>query len=403
MPTYLFTARDTSGKTITKRLNADTAQTVIDALQAENLTVIRIKEQKESKFLKKLRTAQPVSLKVLTIFSRQFALLVSAGLTLARALSTLEEQAEFPHFKDILVDLRKKIQAGETLHNSMGLHKRAFSPFFRSMVRAGEIGGVLEDVLERMATFFEKELKLRHKIKAAMSYPLFVIVAAFLITMGILLFIVPQFASFFEEISEGQTPLPALTQTMMDASDWIIANPLLIPLPLIAIWLFYLFRKTKWGHLLLDGLIMRMPIFGKLSRMVGVSRFTRTLGTLIQSGVTLMESLEVTKTTADNHVIEKSVDYIRDRVREGEAISIPMRRTNVFPAMVYNLVAVGEEAGNLESMLHKVADFYDEEIDATVEQLASLIEPIMIMVIGVIVGVIVVALYLPVFSIVDLF
>jgi len=150
-------------------------------------------------------------------------------------------------------------------------------------------------------------------------------------------------------------------------------------------------------------LVMRIPIFGKLSRMVGVSRFTRTLGTLIQSGVTLMESLDVTKTTADNHVIEKCVDYIRDRVREGEAISIPMRRTGVFPAMVYNMVAVGEEAGNLESMLHKVADFYDEEIDATVEQLASLIEPIMIMVIGVIVGVIVVALYLPVFSIVDLF
>ena len=403
MPKFLFTARDSSGKTITRKLTADTAQTVIDALQAESLTVIRIKEQKESKFWKTMRSAQPVSLKVLTIFSRQFALLVSAGLTLARALSTLEEQAEFPYFSDILSDLRKKIQAGETLHSSMGLHKRAFSPFFRSMVRAGEIGGVLEDVLERMATFFEKELKLRHKIKAAMSYPLFVIVAAFLITMGILLFIVPQFASFFEEISEGQTPLPALTQTMMDASDWIIANPLLIPLPLIAIWLFYVFRKTKWGHILLDGLIMRMPIFGKLSRMVGVSRFTRTLGTLIQSGVTLMESLEVTKTTADNHVIEKAVDYIRDRVREGEAISIPMRRVGVFPAMVYNMVAVGEEAGNLESMLHKVADFYDEEIDATVEQLASLIEPIMIMVIGIIVGVIVVALYLPVFSIVDLF
>lgn len=404
MPQFQFTARDATGRTVTRTLQSDSAQSIMDALQAEGMLVIRIREKKESKFLKKLRSAKPVGLKVLTIFSRQFALLVSAGLTLARALSTMEEQAEFPHFRDILADLRRRVQSGETLFVAMSHHKRAFSPFYRSMVKAGETGGVLEEVLDRMAVFFEKELKLRHKIKAAMAYPIFVLVAAMTITMGILIFIVPQFAQFFEEISEGKAEMPALTQFLLDASDFMLMNFWwVVPGPLLLLVGFFKFRQSRWGHILLDRLILHLPLFGKLSRMVGVSRFSRTLGTLIQSGVTLMDSLAVTRTTADNYVLEQGVDYIRDRVREGEPISLPMKRSRIFPPMVYNMVAVGEEAGNLELMLHKVADFYDEEIDALVEQLASMIEPIMIMVIGIIVGVIVVGLYLPIFNIVDLF
>ncbi|MCH7494366.1 type II secretion system F family protein [bacterium] len=404
MAQFVFTARDATGRTLTRTLEADSAQTIIDALQSEGMLVVRIRERSDPAWMKRMRRMTPIGLKLLTIFSRQFSLLVSSGLTMARALSTLEEQTSYAPFKDILSSLRKSVQSGETLHRSMGEHKRAFSPFFRSMVRAGEVGGVLEEVLERMATFFEKELRLRHKIKAATAYPIFVLIMAFIITMGILVFIVPQFAQFFEEISEGKQPLPALTQTLRDASDFIMVHGWwVIPTPFVLGILFGMFRKTKWGHIILDPIIIRLPIFGKLSKMVGVSRFTRTLGTLIQSGVTMLESLEVTKTTADNIVLERAVDYIRDRVREGEAMSLPMKRSRIFPPMVYNMVAVGEEGGNLELMLHKIADFYDEEVDAMVEALASLIEPLMIVVIGIIVGVIVVALYLPVFSVVDLF
>lgn len=404
MAQFVFTARDATGRTLTRTLESDSAQSIIDALQAEGMLVVRIREKRDSAFVRRMRKMRPIGLKTLTVFSRQFSLLISSGLTMARGLSTLEEQTVLPAFKDILGELRKAVQSGETLFRAMGQHKRAFSPFFRAMVRAGEVGGVLEEVMERMAIFFEKELKLRHKIRSAMAYPMFVLVLAFLITMGILIYIVPQFAQFFDEISEGKTPLPALTQTLMDISDFVLVNWFwMIPLPFILGMLFWQFRKSKWGHIVLDPLVIRMPIFGHLSRMVGVSRFTRTLGTLIQSGVTLLESLEVTKTTADNIVIERSVDYIRDRVREGEAISLPMKRSKIFPPMVYNMVAVGEEGGNLELMLHKIADFYDEEIDAMVEALASMIEPIMILVIGAIVGIIVVALYLPVFSVVDLF
>ncbi len=403
--TFVFTARGAGGKTFSRVMEADNPQTVVDALRRQGYWVVRIREKKGGRsagaFMGRFRG---VGLKSLTVFSRQFSLLISAGLTLANALDVIEEQTQDTNLKRIVHQLRLDVESGETLARAMKKHPRSFSNFFVSMVHAGEIGGVLEAILERMAMFFEKELDLRHKIRSAMAYPSFVTVIAFLITMGILIYIVPQFASLYESLSSGNVPLPALTQKLVEISDFIVLNWWwVLPSPFVGVMIFWRFRKSRWGHRLLDPLFIRLPILGPLSKKVAITRFSRTLGTLTQSGVPILEALEVVSDTADNYVVTQSVHYIRDRVREGEGIAPAMKRTGIFPPMVYHMVAVGEEAGNLEDMLYKLSDFYDVEIDATIKGLASLIEPVMILVIGAVVGTIVIALYLPIFHIIDLF
>ncbi len=400
---YTFTVRTPGGKVVTRTVTAESQQAVIETLQKQGYTVIRVRERavRELPLMARLRS---VPLKVLVIFSRQFALLLSAGITLARALDVLEEQTQHRGFKRILHQLRLDVEAGNTLADSMRKFPRTFSNFFVSMVRAGEIGGALEAIMERMAVFFERELELRHKIRSAMMYPLFVLIISFLITLGIMMYIVPQFADLYESFSEGKVQLPALTQRLIDISDWMLVNwPYVVFGPIIFVILFWNFRKSRWGHKLLDPIIIRLPIVGPLSRKVAISRFSRTLGTLTESGVPLLQALDVVADTADNAVVTRSVLFIHDRVREGTAVASAMRQAGIFPPMVYHMVSVGEEAGNLEMMLYKLADFYDAEIDATVRGLASLIEPILIVIIGGIVGVIVVALYLPIFNIVNLF
>ncbi|MGH8104219.1 MAG: type II secretion system F family protein [bacterium] len=402
--TFNFTARGPGGKTFQRTMDADSPQTVIDALRRQGYWVVKIREKKAAKGVGFFDRMRGVGLKTLTIFSRQFALLISAGLTLANALDVIEEQTQDSLMKKIVHQLKTDVESGETLARSMKKFPRSFSNFFCSMVHAGEVGGAIEAILERMATFFEKELDLRHKIRSAMAYPIFVTVIAFLITMGILLYIVPQFANLYESLSEGDVALPALTQKLVDISDFVVMNWWwAIPCPFFAGMLFWQFRKSRWGHRLLDPIFIRLPVVGSLSKKVAVSRFSRTLGTLTQSGVPILEALEVVSETADNYVVTRSLHYIHDRVREGEPIAGAMKTTGIFPPMVYHMVAVGEEAGNLENMLYKLSDFYDVEIDATIKGMASLIEPLMIILIGSIVGVIVVALYLPIFQIVDLF
>ncbi len=401
---YVLTIRAPGGRTLTRVVEADNPQTVIDSLRQQGYWVLRVRERKISTKASYWLRMQGVGLKNLAISSRQFALLISAGLTLANALNVLEEQAQSGSLKKILRQLRIDVESGETLANAMRKFPRAFSRFYVSMVHAGEIGGALEAILERMAMFFEKELDLRHKIRSALIYPMFVLTIAFLITMGILIYIVPQFATLYETLSEGNVPLPAMTQKLMEISEFVMANWWwLIPAPFVGFILFWNFRKSRWGHKLLDPVILYLPVIGPLSKKVAVTRFTRTLGTLTQSGVPILEALDVVADTADNSVVTRSVLYIKDRVREGEAIAPSMKQTRIFPPMVFHMVAVGEEAGNLEDMLYKIADFYDMEIDATIKGLASLIEPILILVVGAVVGTIVVALYLPIFHIVDLF
>ena len=402
MKTFVYTAKDSQGKIISSQVEADNPKAVIEALRQEGFFVTRIVEKRRAfnpfVFIERLFK---VGLKELTIFSRQFALLLNAGLTLSEALDTIEEQTQNNSFRDILHRVKLDVQGGETLVRSMTKHPRAFSNFFVSMVQAGEIGGALDSILERVAQFYENELDLNQKVKSAMVYPASVAIFALVISLFMLMFIVPQFAAFYSDFSGGEAQLPALTRKMIELSDWLLTNwPWLLLIPVFFV-LFWKFRNSKWGHLILDPIVLRVPIFGPLSRKVAITRFVRTFGTLTQSGVPILEALEVAKNTASNDVIKRAIVYTRERIREGETVHGPMKRTKVFPPIVTNMISVGEEAGNLDEILFKLSDYYDNEIDATIRALASMIEPLMIVIIGGLVGVIVVSLYLPIFNLVN--
>ncbi len=395
MKTFVYTAKDTAGKIIQSTVEADSPKAVMEALRNEGFFVVRIVERRRPfNPLLLIEKLFKIGLKELTIFSRQFALLLNAGLTLAEAVDTIEEQTQNSSFRQILHKVKLDIQGGEQLHLSMKKHPRAFSAFFISMVQAGEIGGALDSILERVAQFYENELDLKHKIKSAMVYPTIVVVFALGISLFMLMYIVPQFGAFYEEFSGGEAQLPALTRQMIRFSDWLVTNwYYLLGIPIFII-LFIKFRNSKWGHIALDPLILRIPIFGPLARKVAITRFTRTFGTLTASGVPILEALEVAKNTASNNVVQRAIMYIRERIRTGESIHAPMRRTGVFPPIVTNLVSVGEEAGNLEEILFKLSDYFDTEIDATIRGLASVIEPMMIVIIGGVVGTIVIPTHL---------
>ncbi len=405
MKTYVYVARDGQGNTVKNTVESDSQQSVIEALGSEGYYVLRIYEKRAfnwspwdivDRFTK-------VGLKILTIYSRQMALLINAGLTLSEALDTCEEQTMQRKFQQILHKVRVDVQSGITLAQAMRKHPSAFSMFFISMVHAGEIGGVLDKILERVAKFYENELELRRKVQSAMVYPLLVTVVAIGISLFMLVYIVPQFAEFYKDFSGGEAQLPELTQKMLDISEEFRYNWYWYTVvPVGAFVLIWKFRGTKLGHRVLDPVIIRMPIFGPLAKKVAITRFSRTLGTLQESGVPLIEALEVTRDTAHNLVVSNAIDYTRERIREGETIAAPMKRTRVFPPMVTNLISVGEDAGNLEEMLYKLSDYYDVEIDATIRALASLIEPFMIIIIGVVIGTIVVSLYLPIFNLVNI-
>ncbi|MCD6118996.1 type II secretion system F family protein [bacterium] len=402
MKTFVYSAKDAQGKVITSTVEADNPKAIIDALRNEGFFVTRIHERKRpfnpfSLFEKLFK----VGLKELTIFSRQFSLLLNAGLTISETLDTIEEQTQNESFRDILHRVKTDIQSGETLTSAMKKHPRAFSTFFVSMIHSGEIGGALDNILERVAAFYEKELELKNKVKSAMVYPIVVSIFAVAITLFMLLYIVPQFAAFYNDFSGGQAQLPLLTRKLLEVSDWLLTNwyyLLIIPVVIIG---FLKFRNSKWGHKLLDPIILRLPLFGPLARKVAITRFTRTFATLNESGVPILEALEVSKNVATNDVIKNAILYTRDRIREGESLNAPMKRTRVFPPIVTNLISVGEEAGNLEEILNKLSDYYDSEIDSTIRALASMIEPAMIVFIGGLVGIIVVGLYLPIFNLVN--
>lgn len=402
MKTFVYTAKDSTGRIISSQVEADNPKAVIEALRQEGFFVTRIVEKRRpfNPFVLIERMFK-IGLKELTVFTRQFALLLNAGLTLSEAIDTIEEQTQNNSFRNILHRVKLDIQGGETLTKSLQKHPRAFSNFMVSMIHSGEIGGALDTILERIAQFYEKELELKQKIKSALVYPTVVVIAALGITLFMLMFIVPQFAAFYSDFSGGEAQLPALTRKMIELSDWLTEFwYYLLIIPVVVI-MFIKFRNTKWGHIILDPIVLRIPIFGPLSRKVAITRFTRTFGTLTQSGVPILESLEVSKNTASNDVIKRAIIYTRDRIREGETLHGPMKRTKVFPPIVTNLISIGEEAGNLEEILFKLSDYYDAEIDATISGLASLIEPLMIIIIGGIVGIIVVSLYLPIFNLVN--
>lgn len=401
MPTFAYKVRDRSGKIFTGSMEGESRSVAVSRLREMDYFITSISEKKKSAlFSQQITLFQSIKLRDLTIFYRQFATMVNAGLTLVNSLNILTEQVENKALANNIKVVKSDIEAGSTLADAMAKFPQVFSELYISMIRAGEIGGVLDDILNKIADLMEKDFALRQKIKSAMSYPSFVAGAAALMSIFMLSFILPQFVGVFAQF-EGK--LPALTQffvtlTYLFNKYWYIFFAVFAAL--VAVFLAYI--KTPNGKLNFDKFKLKAPIFGEINRKGAIARFTRILGTLIKSGVPILEALQVSSNAIGNLVISAAVLGAKTKIKEGQSISSPLAASGVFPPMVTQMIMVGEESGELEEMLVNVAKFYDEEVDRSVERLTAIIEPLLMVVIGLTIGTMIIAMYLPIFNMVNL-
>jgi type IV pilus assembly protein PilC len=399
MAVYRYSAKDNTGRLISGVIEADTDTMVIDRLRDMGFFITNLERTVErGDVLQQFQGLFGIGLKDLAIFSRQFSTMVTAGLSLVRTMSILEQQTSNKRLREIITAVRGDIEAGRPLSDAMGKHPKAFSSLYVNMVKAGETGGVLDDVLDRVAAYLEKEQALRAKIRSAMVYPILLTVAALGGLFFMTIVILPQFENLFIELG-GAGTLPLPTQIAMAVSAGI-RSYWYVGFAAVAVLVYVLRRylQTPGGRERYDRFKLKAPVFGELNRKIVVARFTRTLGTLIASGVPIMQSLEVVSKAIDNAVIGSAVEAVRASIREGQTIAIPLQFSGVFPPMVVQMAKVGEETGQLEQMLEKVADFYDVEVEATVASLTSMLEPLLIIFMGFVVGSMVIALYLPIFQ-----
>lgn len=343
---------------------------------------------------------EKVKLKDMVIFSRQFSSMIGSGVAMIRTLNIISDQCENKKLKEILTDVKNMVESGSSLSDAFSKHPETFDRLFISMVKAGETGGILDEVMRKVAEFAEQRQKLNDKVKSAMAYPIVALAIAVIVFWVMLTFIIPVFKSMFDGMN---CELPAFTQMLIDLSGlmrsfWMVLIVLTIGGITYGIKQYY---KTEAGRFAIDGFMLKVPVIGDVIQKVAVARFTRTFGTLVRSGVPMLTALEVVKETAGNALLSKAVESVQKEVREGGSISKPLGKEPLFPAMVVQMVAVGEETGKLDEMLSKIADFYDEEVENSVEALTSILEPIMVVGIGGIVGSVVVGMYLPIFSIIN--
>jgi type IV pilus assembly protein PilC len=400
--TFEYSVRDKAGKLVSGTLDAESPAAVATRLKAMGYAPVDIR--KTSGGLKteiKLPGSGPkVKLKDLAVMSRQFATMINSGLSLLRALTILSEQTENKALAGVLSEVRNEIETGSSLSGGLAKHPKVFPPLMVNMVKAGEVGGFLDAVLLQLAANYEAEVKLRGKIKAAMTYPTVVFVMAILAVTGMLLFIVPVFADLFKQL--GGT-LPAPTRMLVFMSHTLKAFMPFVIVGLIAGFITWKRVKHKEQvRNVVDPLKLKMPVFGPLFQKVALSRFARNLGTMMHSGVPILQALEIVSDTTGNIVLTRAVRDVQESVRSGESLAGPLKNHAVFPPMVVQMMAVGEDTGALDGMLHKISEFYDQEVEATTEALTALIEPLMIAFLGGIVGSMIVALYMPIFKIFDL-
>ena len=396
MPTFAYVVKDKAGKTHSGTLETESRNNLIEQLWKQEFVIISIDERSQGKS-QILKLGQPgIKAYQLVVFSRQLATMVDSGIPIVSALDVLADQLEDRTFKLILKKMRDDVEAGTSLSEATGRHPKAFSDFFVNMIRAGESSGRLDEILDRVATYIEKVDALQRKVKASLFYPAFVSIMAFAITTFLVVVIVPKFKEIFTALG-GQLPLPTLM--LLGLSDfmrqWLVLELIGGFLLIVA---FRVYIGTPGGRLWFDRLTLKFPVIGKLLQKVVIARFARTLATLVKSGVPILSSLEIVAKTSGNKVVERAVLSARSSIKEGENIADPLAHSKVFPAMVTRMISVGEKTGELEKMLSKIADFYENEVDAAVTALTSLIEPLVIAVLGVIIGGIVVALFLPIFK-----
>ncbi len=396
MPSFSWKGRDRSGQTLEGVLLADSKDAAVATLKRQQIQVSAVKEKgKEIAFLPQLPLR--ISTKRVAIFTRQFSVMLDAGLPLVQCLEILGEQQEHKKFAQIIDRVRADVESGTSLAEAMKKQPAAFDNLFCNMVAAGEAGGILDIILQRLSTYLEKTVKLRGQVKSAMIYPATVITIAVGVVWIILWKVIPVFAQLFAGLG-GQLPL--LTRTVVSASEFVAAYSWAIALVIIAVIMgTRAYHRTHRGKRIIDGFLLKVPVLGMLIQKIAVARFCRTLSTLISSGVPILDGLEITAKTAGNAIIEDAVMAVRKSVEEGKTLSGPLKDTKVFPAMVVQMIHVGEQTGALDQMLSKIAEFYEEEVDTAVAGLVKLLEPIMIVILGTIIGTIVAAMYLPLYTI----
>ena len=368
---------------------------------AENKTNSKKKDSGGNKSFQDFLTKyQPISLKDMVIFSRQFSSMVESGVAMLRALNVLTEQTQNPRLRSVLAQIKYDIEQGSALSDSLDKHPKVFDRLYTSMVRAGEAGGVLDQVLNRLAIFMEERSKLTQQVKAAMTYPVVVMLIAVGVFYAMLTLVLPTFSGLFNSLG---SELPAYTRFLISISEFLRSWYILIIIVgfIFLVWSLKNWYQTKQGKFVIDLTLLGVPVLGDIIRKVAVARFTRTFGTLIKSGVPIVTALEVVKESAGNEVLSRAVEAVQVRVQEGGTINGPMGESKIFPPMVTQMVAIGEETGQLENMLEKIADFYDVEVGTAVESLTSLLEPIMIVTLGGLVGAIVIGMYLPIFTVIS--
>ena len=400
MSTYHYTAKDKDGHTVIGALEGASESEVVGLLHNKELVVVSIKEGKGKATKAKDRREKKVKLDDLVIFSRQLATMIDSGIPLVQSLGILGEQIENKNLKHVVIIVRQDIEAGISFCDALARHPQAFSELFINMTRAGEASGMLDEVLDRLATYLEKQAALSRKISSSLVYPAVVVVMAILITAVLLLKVVPTFKGIFE-ILGGRLPLP--TRILIGVSDLLRRYFLMLVILLGALgFIFRRYINTAKGRYNFDATKLKSPVLGQLFSKVAIAKFSRTFSTLVKSGVAILSALDIVSKTSGNKVVEKAVMDCRKAVREGESLFSPLSKSNVFPPMVCRMISVGEQTGQLEKMLSKIADFYEDQVDAMVAGLTSLIEPIVIAFLGVFIGGIVISLFLPIFKITEL-
>ena len=397
MPNYAWKGRNRAGLVQEGVLAADSKEVALTNLRRQNIVVTGIRERGKEVSLTKVGRKVPP--KTLAVFTRQFSVMIDAGLPLVQCLEILANQQEHKNFQKILLQVRQDVEAGSTLADAMRRHPKAFDNLYVNMIAAGEAGGILDTILQRLSVYIEKAVKLRSQVRAAMIYPIAVIVIAAIVVAVILLKVIPTFAALFTSLG-AELPLP--TRVVIAASNFLARYWWAFVAAIVAAtFAFRRYYATYRGRRVVDGTILKLPILGMIMRKIAVARFCRTLATLTSSGVPILESLDITARTSGNAIVEDAIIDVRKSVEGGKTIVEPLRESNVFPNMVVQMIGVGEQTGALDAMLNKIADFYEDEVDVAVQGLVKLLEPVMIFILGVVIGGIVIAMYLPMFTLIN--
>ena len=396
MPVYKWVAETKKGKILKGELEAADERIAQLQLKRRSLTIKKIKAKPKDLFENVAFFQPKITAKDVVIFTRQFSTMIDAGLPLVQGLTILAEQTENKTFQNVLKTVTKDVEGGSSLAEALKKHPKVFDGLYVNLVAAGEVGGILDTILQRLAAYIEKAEKLKSRIKGAMTYPIIVVAIAVLVIAVILIFVIPVFQEMFSSFGKA---LPVPTQIVVNMSEFLKGNiHYVIGAFIVFVFAFKKYRNTKKGRRQTDALALKLPVFGNLLKKTAVARFTRTLGTMISSGVPILDALEIVAKTSGNVILEEIIYEVRSSIAEGQTIAEPLSEADIFPRMVVQMISVGEATGALDTMLNKIADFYDDEVDAAVEALTSMLEPLLMVFLGGSIGGLVIAMYLPIFQ-----